>query len=345
MQTNATLSLAFEARRNETIMRVHKQEPPLRVIRAFPLARSAQSNRQIYQHIGRNGHSAGQNGSRLNGHSFESSSLNSASLNSNLVDMSMGQAAEPVLVHLHNVSGGLLGGDQLHMDLTVGAQAQAQVTSTSSTRIYRSREGHPTTTQTMKIMVDEGGLLEYLPDTLIPYAHSKYRQVTQIDLADGAGLFYWEVITPGREAKGECFDYESLGIELELRAKDAPISIERNYLEPDRLRMSTLRASGNPFESLVRLGSYRYFATFYICRVGMEPQTWLELEQILDQEARVLSESGQTMWGISPLTAHGVSIRAVSKSSHAVQKGLPHFWRVAKEMLYHQEAVMPRKIY
>src|SRR5437899_12643052 len=43
-----------------------------------------------------------------------------------------------VLVHVHNVSGGVLGGDQLVLDVEVGPGAQVQLTSTSATRLYRS---------------------------------------------------------------------------------------------------------------------------------------------------------------------------------------------------------------
>src|SRR3981189_542673 len=44
------------------------------------------------------------------------------------------------LVHLHNLSGGVLGGDQLDVTIEVGPGAVAQVTSTGATRIYRSRQ-------------------------------------------------------------------------------------------------------------------------------------------------------------------------------------------------------------
>src|SRR5229473_1099082 len=44
------------------------------------------------------------------------------------------------LVHLHNLSGGVLGGDHLDLAVEVGPHAIAQVTSTGATRIYRSRK-------------------------------------------------------------------------------------------------------------------------------------------------------------------------------------------------------------
>ena len=105
------------------------------------------------------------------------------------------------LVHLHNVSGGLLGGDRLELAVHVGAHAQAQVTTTGATRIYRPRVEASATSQLNEITVGENGVLEYLPDAVIPFAGARFSQRTSIQLAEGAGLFWWEILAPGREAR------------------------------------------------------------------------------------------------------------------------------------------------
>ncbi len=78
------------------------------------------------------------------------------------------------LVHLHNVSGGLLGGDRLELAVNIGAGAQVQVTTTGATRIYRPRAAALPTLQTNEIVVGENGLLEYLPDAVIPFAGARF---------------------------------------------------------------------------------------------------------------------------------------------------------------------------
>src|SRR5689334_14190789 len=95
------------------------------------------------------------------------------------------------LVHLHNVSGGVLGGDHLTLEARVGAVAHAQITTTSATRIYRNRVDRPPSYQLNEITVGENALLELLPDPLIPFAQSAYQQRTAIQLGDNAGLFWW----------------------------------------------------------------------------------------------------------------------------------------------------------
>src|ERR1700682_3006024 len=86
------------------------------------------------------------------------------------------------LVHLHNLSGGVLGGDHLDVIVEAGPRAVAQVTSTGATRIYRSRENAEPAKQRLQISVEDDGLVEYLPDQLIPFAGSCYREATRIEL-------------------------------------------------------------------------------------------------------------------------------------------------------------------
>jgi len=174
----ARLELRFDACGGRTRMQRGAQQPPWRVIRAFPQENGA------------------------------------------------------TLVHLHNVSGGVLAGDDLHLDIEIGSHAHAQVTSTGATRVYRHREGRLDSQQSTSISVAEGGLLEYLPDALIPFAGSRHRQSTRITLAEGATLFGWEMIAPGRQAMGERFQFHSLRLTTRIESPLGPLLLEDFLLEP-----------------------------------------------------------------------------------------------------------------
>jgi urease accessory protein len=238
------------------------------------------------------------------------------------------------LVHLHNVSGGLLGGDRLGLAIRVGARAAAQLTTTSATRIYRPRSESAATIQSTEITLAENAFLEYLPDAIIPFAGVRYEQRTKIHLAPGSGLFSWEILAPGREASGEIFAYDSVEMHAEISAMGSPIAIEQIHLEP-RLRALT---------SAARLGHYRYWATFYICRVGLAPAAWIAAENHLREAARTLTRPGETLWSISTLSAHGLAIRCLAVQGREVLPGLQSLWRSAKLHLFGTEAFPPRKV-
>ena len=135
------------------------------------------------------------------------------------------------LVHLHNVSGGLLGGDRLELVVNVGMGAQVQITTTGATRVYRPRTEALGVLQLNEIAVAENGLLEYLPDAVIPFAGARFAQRTLIRLAAGAGLFWWELLAPGREARGESFQYESVELKTDLMAAGRLVAAERVRLD------------------------------------------------------------------------------------------------------------------
>jgi len=238
------------------------------------------------------------------------------------------------LCHLHNVSGGLLGDDRLSMSVHLGENAKVQLTTTGATRIYRARETAGPAIQRTEISLAENAFLEYLPDPIIPFAHARFSQRTTIQLAPGAGLFWWEILAPGREAHGELFAYDSVQMQADLRAGGRFIASERVRLEPRKYSLS----------SPARLGPYRYWATFYVCRVGPDAAAWLALEDRLREAASEFSRPGQALWGISTLLAHGLVCRCVALHGRDVLFGLHQLWRAAKFALYGTEAVPPRKV-
>jgi urease accessory protein len=274
------LRFIFDEEMRQSRLKVCTQQPPLKVIRAFPVADGG------------------------------------------------------ALVHLHNVSGGVLGGDQLELSVHVGTRAYAQLTSTSATRIYRSQPHLPAATQMVEVIVEEGGLLEYLPDPIIPFAESRYIQRSRIELAANAGLFWWETLAPGRTARNEGFAYSLLHIDLDISAQGKPLAIERVRLDALSL-----------FSSLARFGVYRYSSSFYICKLGLEAADWLRLEKELSTIAQQLTVAGEICWGVSTLVAHGLVVRALSRGGRDILSGLHNFWQAAKLALYQREAVPPRKMY
>jgi urease accessory protein len=238
------------------------------------------------------------------------------------------------LVHLHNVSGGILGGDQLTLDAKIGAAANVQLTTTGATRIYRPRAIAAAAEQHNKIAVAEDALLEYVPDQIIPYAGVRFLQTSEIHLAHGAALFWWEILAPGREARGEIFEYSRIEMHTDIFAAGRLIAAERVRLEPKARALT----------SLARLGDFRYWITFYICRVGVESAAWLSLEEELRKVAASFTPSGESIWGISALPAHGLAIRGLARRGHGIQAALHSLWRVAKLSLYGREPIFPRKV-
>lgn len=244
-------------------------------------------------------------------------------------------AGDSVLVHLHNLSGGILAGDRLALHIELEAGSSAQITTTGATRLYKHRPGAGDSEQHTAISIGAGALLEYLPDAVIPYASSRHTQRTNITLADGATLFWWEVLAPGRQESGERFLFDRLCIETDVRAARRPVLKEKFVLEPHQ----------RPLTSTARMGGYSYLANFCACQQGRPPQFWRLVEDKLSQVATARTRLGHTVWAATALTSDGVIVRGLSVTSCSIHATLLEFWSLARGLITGQDAVPPRKTY
>jgi urease accessory protein len=239
------------------------------------------------------------------------------------------------LVHLNNVSGGVLAGDRLALDVEVQAAAAAQITTTGATRLYRHRAGASDSEQHAKFSVGDGGMLEYLPDAVIPYAGSRHRQQTEIRLGRGSTLFWWEVFAPGRLAAGERFAFERLRVQAAVYAGSRPVLRENYVLEPKNKDLS----------AMARMLDYTHTASLCIVQEGRPQTFWRALEDRLNEIARPRTRHAHAVWGASLLASDGVIVRGLSASGCFIHETLIAFWRAARVAVTGVDAVPPRKIY
>jgi urease accessory protein len=242
-------------------------------------------------------------------------------------------AQRQAVVHLHNVSGGILSGDSLRLSIEAGPSTRVQVTSVGATRIYRQRAGRAMARSSASIRVDEGAMLEYLPDVIIPFSGSRFTQSTTVSLGPNAGFIGWETVAAGRIASGEEFGFDFFHSEFSVRSDTRPLALERYSLTP----------SARDPRSVARWGRFRYLATLYICHTGVGQSQWIGLESRLNDLA-FLQTCHATRWGVSTLIAGGLVIRGLALEAHQVTTGLHTFWSLAKQELWGEAAIPPRRI-
>ncbi len=113
---------------------------------------------------------------------------------------------EMAYIYIISPSGGILQGDRYRTDITLKNSAISHVTTQSATRIYKMNKNFGT--QIINLDVDDNCYLEYIPDQIIPFKNSKYYQVSNIKVHDSATCVYSEILTPGRVASNESFEYD-----------------------------------------------------------------------------------------------------------------------------------------
>ncbi len=128
-------------------------------------------------------------------------------------------------VYLLHPPGGLVGGDELRLELAVGAGARALVTTPAAGKAYRTLG--PVARQSQRLAVEAGGTLEWLPQETIVYDGADLEIATEVDLAPGARFIGAETICFGLPARGAPFQRGSYRQSFALRRDGVPALVER----------------------------------------------------------------------------------------------------------------------
>jgi urease accessory protein len=164
-------------------------------------------------------------------------------------------------------------------------------------------------------------------------ARASFIQSTAVSLGLNAGFIGWETLAAGRIASGEEFGFDFFHSEYNVSSDTRPLALERYSLSP----------SARDPRSVARWGRFRYSATLYICHTGVAQPRWIELESRLNDIA-FLQTSHAERWGVSTLLAGGLVIRGLALEAHRITTRLYTFWDLAKQELWGEPAIPPRKI-
>jgi urease accessory protein len=117
-------------------------------------------------------------------------------------------------VYTSTFGGGLVGGDCIDLDVAVGPRAACFLSTQSSTKVYRSRSGAESR---VSARVASGGFLAMVPDPVVCFRASRFRQLQRVDLVGDASLVFVDWVTSGRRAAGERWAFHEYTTCLQVR--------------------------------------------------------------------------------------------------------------------------------
>jgi urease accessory protein len=213
--------------------------------------------------------------------------------------------------------GGIVGGDALSIDASVGAGAHAQLTTPGAAKWYRS--AGETATQHVVLRAEESAIVEWLPRETIFYDGVAARLDSSVELAGNAVYIGWDVVCLGRTASGERFRRGSLRQHWRISRDGVAVFLERAHVE----------GGGRLLASPVGLNGATVFGTF----IAAAP---LVSDVLLDASRKVAGDGAVTR-------LPGVLLaRYRGASAEAAHDYFGELWRRARPLLTGREAVPPR---
>jgi urease accessory protein len=219
-------------------------------------------------------------------------------------------------VYIQNPTGGLFGGDRLTIRVVAEAGSEVHLTTPAATKVCRTESNGAL--ETVELRLGKGVYLEYLPEPVIPYAGSRYRQDLVVDLEDQAIFVMAETITPGRTARGELFAYTLLERRATARRGRAELFADAIRLEPGRWLPSRFGV----------LGSFTYFSSFLVIAPSIEPSALADgLEATLPR-----SDDSLAAAGVLPGES-GAVVRILARSLPSASAVIDMCWATTRRLL------------
>ena len=128
-------------------------------------------------------------------------------------------------VYIVHPPGGVVGGDQLYIEMLVSKNAKGLVTTPGATKIYRSESKKMIVKQTMTL--EEQATFEWLPQETIIFDGASVDSTTKVNLGNNSKYIGWEVVCFGRPGAGEVFKHGFVRMNLEIWRNDLPVWMDR----------------------------------------------------------------------------------------------------------------------
>jgi urease accessory protein len=242
---------------------------------------------------------------------------------------------DPCHIYLVHPPGGVVGGDELRVDVQLEAGAHSLITTPAATKFYRCDNRYSSQTQELRAV---GATLEWLPQENIFYRGADVRTATRVQIDADSRFIGWEINCLGLPARGEHFDVGTLRLDLELwrmRAADTPVDLKSGTVfqkTPDPIFLDRLRLSG---ESPARGALWGLAGQEAVGTLLATPATRAQVDSIRELIA------DERFAAVSLVDAVLV-LRALAPQAEALRRLFIAAWQRLRPTVIGRPAVLPR---
>ena len=229
-------------------------------------------------------------------------------------------------LYLLHPPGGLVSGDELQIDISIGEGAHSLITTPGAARAYRARDDNPIQKQIVNIDVGQHGCIEWFPMETIIYNHAFAELDTVFNLQANSQIMAWEISCFGLPASDQAFTQGHFVQRYRILQDGLPLFIDRLHYNPQ---------SSDWFHNQAGAQN-KHVSGFFIARA---------LDGLADQVVDELREK-MTAASVNHLIAiteiHGFIIsRYLGHSAFQARQLFTEIWQCLRPLLIKRDAKLP----
>ncbi|KHA78441.1 urease accessory protein UreD [Janthinobacterium lividum] len=217
--------------------------------------------------------------------------------------------------------GGVVGGDQLAVDATVGEGAHALLTSPGAAKWYRAN-GH-VSGQHIMLRAASGAAIEWLPQESIFFDQACVRLRHEVELAADASYIGCDIVCLGRSASGEIFNTGRISQQVRIRRGGKLLWWEQGVLA----------AGGALMASPLGLGGHTVCATLIAIGTPVSPAVLAAVREIAVPDGAAFGATHMKSL---------VAVRLLCGDSEAARRIMLAAWQLLRPAMLGRGAVVPR---
>lgn len=231
------------------------------------------------------------------------------------------EICQVVIIH---PPGGVVSGDQLELSAQVGPSAKVQVTNPGAAKWYKSNGR--TARQTIKIDIDNDGLLEWLPQETIFFNNTNVAIDHQVTLKGNAMYLGCEILCFGRTLSGEVFNNGTIKQRTTIKRDERVVWFEQINLD----------GADSAQNKSLSLGNHTICATLLFTGKSIPNSI---IDQIRLECKDISKDIGQ--FGISQLKSVLVA-RYLGNSSEIARQVMLCCWNLLRKEYFGRNGAVPR---
>ncbi|SFX20954.1 urease accessory protein [Janthinobacterium lividum] len=229
-----------------------------------------------------------------------------------------GAVCHAIIIH---PPGGVVGGDQLAVDATVGEGAHALLTSPGAAKWYRAN-GH-VSGQHIVLRAGSGAAIEWLPQESIFFDQACVRLRHEVELAPDASYIGCDIVCLGRSASGEVFSTGSISQQVQIRRGGKLLWWEQGVLA----------GGGALMASPLGLAGHTVCATLITVGTPVTPAVLAAVREI--------AVPAGAAFGATHMKSL-VVVRLLCGDSEAARRVMLAAWQLLRPAMLGRDAVVPR---